>query len=157
MQLKGWGAALLVSLTLGACAGRTPDPQLAVRTQRVAGAQVPVIQPLPKAELQPFEWSFPADSRLLKVAKTTPECRRVAAADRDDAYWARCGTVGDPKSQIYIGLTYDNYQRFLHNWEVLSRRERLYANKISTANRNIRAVNDSNDALVGEDIPDAVQ
>ncbi len=126
---------ILVFAALAALAGCTsvPGSTVAVVPQIVIPTSAPL--DIPRPNLSGFEFDIPRDTTQ-RVVKNTADCKAVAEADQNDAFWARCGIhPRDPKSNLVVGLDKPNYVKFGNTMEEVDTYIKRLTARIEAANK----------------------
>ncbi|MDQ6961588.1 MAG: hypothetical protein Q9M28_03530 [Mariprofundaceae bacterium] len=132
--------SLLVIFTLSACAS-APKPQ-PLPTRTITKTKIiqeypefPDIKPLPSLNLSSFSWEYPRDPGK-KIPRSTEKCLSVADAERDDAFWERCGEHPPQiDSNIFMGLGDKDFKTFQLNWVKIRAQLKRYRSRIEEVNR----------------------
>lgn len=134
MKRSNWIPLVLISAFLTACSV-TPQTPIVEKEVVHAYPDLPDIEPLPPLTLIPFEWDYPRDTTK-RVAKSTRKCLETPTPQRDEAYWERCGENPPlPNSNIFMGLSRDDFETFLVNNEKVRARLLQYKTRIDEINR----------------------
>lgn len=127
-------------ILLGACAS-APDPvdrtpKTTVRViNNTAYPEFPNLPIPPDVRLLPFEVDFPRNQNQL-VVKNITTCVNVPVENQDDRFWARCGENPiDTNSNIFIGLTQDNWNNINSNFEILKENNSVLRGLLNQANK----------------------
>ena len=135
------GIASMIALGLLAGCASTPEPvdRTPKTTVRVinttAYPEFPNLPVPPQVRLLPFEVDFPRDVNELTVKNIT-SCVNVPETERDDRFWARCGENPiQSNSNIFIGLTQDNWNNVNSNFEILRENNAVLRGLLGQANR----------------------
>jgi len=125
---------LALGILLSACAATSEPPIVKTDVVRVY-PELPDIEPLPPLTLIPFEWDYPRD-KTKRIPKSTNECLKIPEQQRDNSYWDRCGEnppLSD--SNIFMGLSRDDFETFLINNEKIKARLLQYKARIDEINQ----------------------
>jgi len=125
---------LAVGLLISACTTTQQAPIVKTEVIRVY-PELPAIEPLSPLTLMPFEWDYPRDTTR-RVPKSISKCLETPEQQRDESYWERCGENPPlTKSNIFMGLSREDFETFLVNNEKIRVRLLQYKARIDEINR----------------------
>lgn len=128
------GLALLMSACSSAPNEFTPRTTVRVVNTTVY-PDLPQVPAVPDPGLIPWSYDFPRDTSKVTVKNIT-KCVEVAEADQDTDFWNRCGEnpiLSD--TNIFIGLTRENWDILNSNLKKLQENIYLYRRRIEQINR----------------------
>ena len=141
----------MLYLFLGGCANRPsmfdgilPTTEKVVIKNITKYPEFPPLSYPPNMSLVPFEWDYPR-LRDSVVVKNTTDCLAVQEKDQDEKFWNKCGINKlDTTSNLYIGMTEENYRLFINNWNQILGREKQWRAIINEVNRMREELKQSN-------------
>ena len=118
-------AVLLLGVVAGcSTAAIRPTDFVPETNVRVVTDTTPIPQqtlPIPTMDsLKVVSFSFPRNTTADMVLKNTSACRNATIDERTLEFWAKCGIFPiDYTSNIYVGLTIDEFNDLQYNMELL--------------------------------------
>lgn len=124
LPANGSLSKLLVTASLLTLIGCTSTPThhgpSVIAQPTLVYPDLPPIEYPPGPDLQPIHFDFPRNADAKPVLKSTPECLETPIAKRDLDFWVRCGQQPfTPKSNVFIGLQYDQWLILQQNFVAL--------------------------------------
>lgn len=131
---------ILLSVLLLAGCGSVPkeifEPKETVRViSQDRFPSLPPVPPVNSPSLLPWDYDLPRDTRVTTIKNIT-NCVNVPESEQDEQFWDRCGE--NPiltDSNIYIGLTQENFNILSTNFKKLQETIFLYQQRIEQVNR----------------------
>lgn len=141
-----YSAFILAALAAG-CA--TPKPEVVI--QREAVETYPNLPPMeaPDFHVEKFRLDVPRDMKAAPVVKADAACRAVAAAQRDAAFWKRCGEQPPlANSNIYIGMDEENFRIFEEFLTVMAAKDAAWKARLDEVNKQRAEWRAKNEAAI---------
>jgi hypothetical protein len=141
----------ILYLFLGGCANRPsmfdgilPVTEKIITKTVTKYPEFPPVSHPPNMGLIPFEWDYPR-MRDSVVVKNISKCLDVPTKERDKSFWKKCGVNQlDTTSNLYIGMSEENYRLFINNWNQILGREKQWRAIIKEVNRMREELKKSN-------------